>query len=75
MAPAYTLFSLQIMGVEAAVPTIIEMIIKVIMMIEEVLVVKMIVRIIMMTMDMAVITIAVEVITTIMAAVELTIIK
>jgi RNA recognition motif-containing protein len=54
MAPAHTLVCLQVMGAETVVTTIVEMIIKVIMRIEEVLVVEMIVRIIMMTMDMAV---------------------
>jgi RNA recognition motif-containing protein len=54
MAPAHTWVCLQIMGAETIVTTIVEMIIKVIMRIEEVLVVEMIVGIIMMTMDMAV---------------------
>ena len=63
----HTLFSLQVMGTETAVLTIVEMIIKVIMRIEEILVVEMIVRIIMMRTDMAVVPIAVEVITTIMS--------
>jgi hypothetical protein len=72
MAPAHTLFSLQVMGAETVVTIIVKMIIKVIMRIEEVLMVEMIIRIIMMTTDMAVVPIAVEVVTIIMA-VEMTI--